>query len=229
MRKIFVLVLLFAGLCFGDDNATETALPKCKNFDKSIIAYGKASDFISPDLVRVNFSIKAEAVSSKDAQTAVETLQKKLDEFLNTNNIKGENLQIISSGIDMKKEGGLLSKTTYIGYRYYKITIKMQNYATLVSDLVAVGGINDLNIEFDNSKLDEQKDKIRAKAVQNAQNKAIIMAKAGNSELCEIKEIEELEEFGNSLKLGAKEITSTSTNTGIIEINTEVKVKFGLL
>jgi hypothetical protein len=204
-------------------------LQKCKNLNKFITVYGSSQMQIAPDFAVVTFSIKSEATTQQDALNAVLNLGEKIDNFLNTNAILDTNRELLSSGVDMSKEGGLLSKTTYIGYRYYKIKItNLKSYAQFVSDLVAIGGISDLTIKFDDSKILEHKKTLKDAAIKDAFTKAQDFAYAAQTSPCEAIEIEELSDKENLRELSEKDIKSAMISSGPFIIETNVKVKFGL-
>ena len=206
------------------NDESQFQLQKCKNLNKFITVYGSSQMQITPDFAVVTFSIKSEATAQQDALNAVLNLGEKIDNFLNTNEILGINRELLSSGVDMSKEGGLLSKTTYIGYRYYKVKItNLKSYAQFVSDLVAIGGISDLTIKFDDSKILEHK-----RALKHALTKAQDFAYAAQTSPCEAIEIEELSDKENLRELSEKDIKSAMISSGPFTIETNVKVKFGL-
>jgi len=240
MKKL-ILSAFLAVFAFADGNLTEANssipaaeiqkldLPKCKSLDKFVIVHGSANLSVPPDVARVNFGIKSEAMTSSDAKKTNNSLAKKVDEFFNENGISSKDYKILSFGIDMKKEGGLLSKTTYIGYRYYDVTLKnLENYADFVSNLVTIGGISEISINFINSQIEDERNSVRIQAIINAANKAKVMANSLNAELCEAIEIDEIEDSNNAQILEASDVKSANINTGLITINSRVKVKFGI-
>ena len=211
------------------NDESQFKLQKCKNLDKFIVVYGSSQMQIVPDFAVVTFSIKTEATTQQDALNAVLNLGEKIDNFLNTNEILGINRELLSSGVDMSKEGGLLSKTTYIGYRYYRVKIaNLKSYAQFVSDLVAIGDISDLTIKFDDSKILEHKKTLKNAAIKDALTKAQDFAYAAQTSPCEAIEIEELSDKENLRELSEKDIKSAMISSGPFTIETNVKVKFGL-
>jgi len=144
-----------------------------------------------PDIASVNFTIRKEAKTVKEAQGAVAEIEKKALDLLKTNDIADKDIKTVNASFNPKYEykyGGACpmgycppGNSVIVGYEAYEsITIKIRNTDDVGKIIEELGtlGVTELtgpNFTVDNE--DALKAQARKLAIDDAKAKAKVLAK----------------------------------------------------
>jgi len=157
---------------------------------------GEGKVFAVPDIAAVSFSIVTEAKTSKEAQDQNSEKSKKVVEFLESQNIEDKDVK--TTGYSIYPQYSYprpiplgAESTTYPDY--YPSTPKITGYqvsqsfevkvrdlekiSAVLDGLVTAGANNIQNLGFQVDNEDELKEEARAKAIENAKEKAAMLKK----------------------------------------------------
>jgi len=143
-----------------------------------------------PDIANVYFTISKESKTVKEAQTLVAQIEKKSLDFLKENNVLEKDIKTTNASFSPKYDYGQIYCIKYpcpqrspviIGYQASEsITVKIRNTDDVGKIMQGLGtlGVSDLsgpNFSIDNE--DGLKAEARKKAIDNAKEKAKVLAK----------------------------------------------------
>ena len=143
-----------------------------------------------PDIANVYFTISQNAKTVKEAQTLVAGIEKKSLDFLKTNNVLDKDIKTANASFYPKYDYGQIYCIKYpcpqrnpviVGYTASEsITVKVRNTDEVGKIMQGLGtlGVSDLNgpnFSIDNEE--ELKTQTRKKAIDNAKEKAEVLAK----------------------------------------------------
>ncbi len=189
-----VIFVILCVICGGRDDRNEN---KYQNGNQNIITItGHGEVQAAPDIANVSFTIRKEAKTVKDAQTQVSEVEARVLAALKVNNVLEKDIKTVSVSFNPKYEyrydKQVVPCTQYncppnngnnviVGYEAYEnISIKIRNTDSagkIIQDLGALG-VTDLygpNFTIDNE--DGLKVQARKEAIDDAKNKAKILAK----------------------------------------------------
>jgi len=182
--KTIVTALLFACLAFP---------LAAQNIDtrRKIEVYGSAEQEVTPDIIYISISLREyfkdnnnkNKVSIRELEQQLVTAVKKAgikDEDFTINNISSYN----AIDLDKKKDPGFLAS------KQYKIKVKDLEAINSILESVDAKGIQSTNISgYDHSRMTEIKNELRIKAVENAKQKALVIATALGDKLGKVLEV----------------------------------------
>lgn len=189
---VFVANTLFDGRGYGDGNKTPNTI--------AFSGHGEVN--AAPDIANIYFTITEDGKTVKDAQAEVATIEKKALDFLKVKGVEDKDVktanasfnpkyeyrQAVCPPIPMGSDGNQNSpyycprgKQVIVGYTASEsITVKIRNTDSVGDIMQGLGttGISDLNgPNFAIDKEDALKAEARKKAIDDAKQKAKILAK----------------------------------------------------
>ena len=187
---IFVLIIICAvKLIVGDDSFD-------KNKTENTIAFtGHGEVSAVPDVATFDFSISKDAKTVKEAQAEVAKVEKEALDFLRKNNVADKDIKTVNNSFYPKYEfqyskdvtcGALTcpprpSKEVVVGYTANEsITVKIRNTDDVGKITEGLGSIGVSNLNGPNFAVDKEdalKDSARKLAIDDAKNKAKVLAK----------------------------------------------------
>ena len=192
-RGIRIAILAFL-VAIGVSILTESVRNE-NNRPENVISFSGHGEVTAvPDIASVNFTIRKEAKTVKDAQANVAVVEKKVLDFLKTNKIEDKDIKTTNASFNPKYEYvyGKVICTTYgcppnpgknviTGYEAYEnITVKIRNTDDAGKIIEGLGslGVSELNgPNFTIDKEDALKAEARKQAIDNAKEKAESLAK----------------------------------------------------
>ncbi|GAA4801147.1 hypothetical protein GCM10023231_32390 [Olivibacter ginsenosidimutans] len=181
MRKIIAVLLLGTIVWSASAQNVDTR--------RKIEVYGSAEEEITPDIIYVSISLKEYFKDNKNKVT-IDELEKQLASAVKKAGIKTEDFTInnISSYnyVDPKekKDPGFLAS------KQYSIKVANLNAINEILANVDAKGIQSTNIaSYDHSQINEIKNQLRIKAVNNAKEKATVIAQALGDSLGDALEV----------------------------------------
>ncbi len=148
-----------------------------------------------PNIATINFTIKKEAKTVKDAEVQVSVLEKKVLESLKTNNIADKDIKTVYTSFNPKYEyryekvlcplgydcPPTPGRSVIVGYEAYEnINVKVRNTddAGKIVESLSTLGVSELNgPNFAIDKEDDLKAEARKQAIGQAKEKAEVLAK----------------------------------------------------
>jgi len=150
-----------------------------------------------PDIANIYFTINKEGKTVKEAQDAVALVEKTSLDFLKNNNVAEKDIKTSSASFNPKYEYVYSSQTlmpctqygcpsrpgknVISGYEASEsITVKIRNADNVGKIMQGLGGLNVTNLNGPNFAIDDEdalKTEARKKAINNAKEKAEILAK----------------------------------------------------
>ncbi|WP_028295535.1 SIMPL domain-containing protein [Olivibacter sitiensis] len=173
MKKIIM------SICFAILASLPVLAQNAAPIQNKIEVYGYAEEEITPDIIYINISLKEYfADNNNKNRVGIDQLEKQLIDAVKKAGLKEEDLTInnVSSYTiydKKKKDPGFLASKQYL--------LKVSNLNTLNNLFGSLDerGIQSTSISrYDYSKMTEIKNQLRIKAVQNAKQKATVLAEA---------------------------------------------------
>lgn len=182
----YIAVLIFSEIK-KDSMLGESTVPATISFS------GHGEVTAVPDIANINFNISKDAKTAKEAQAAVAVIEKKVLDFLKTNNVADKDIQTANASLYPKYEYGSTNqicplngycpppKQVIVGYTAFEsINIKVRNTDDVGKIMQQLGtlGVSELNgPNFAIDKEDALKAEARKKAIDDAREKAKVLAK----------------------------------------------------
>lgn len=188
--KIALIVLL--AIAIANFTVESFSHGEDRNKAENTIAFtGHGEVNASPDIASINFTIRQEAKTVKEAQVAVAGIEKKALDLLKTNNIADKDIKTVSASFNPKYEykyGGACTanycppgNSVIVGYEAYEsINVKIRNTDDVGKIIEGIGaiGVTELNgPNFTVDKEDTLKAEARKLAIDDAKAKAKVLAK----------------------------------------------------
>ena len=189
--RILIIVLLAVGISSVVSNLSNQGLKGDKQVN-TISFSGHGEIKAVPDIANINFTIRKEAKTVKDAQDGVAQVEKKALDLLKTSNIADKDIKTESVSFNPKYDyqyGSAIpcqyncppGKSVITGYEAYEsISVKIRNTdnaGKVIQGLGALGvtELNGPNFTVDNE--DALKVQARKEAIDDAKGKAQVLAK----------------------------------------------------
>lgn len=192
--------------------------------DNRIVVLGEATMEIPADRVVFNISLRFNDLTNiQTAYSKHKKAENQLLDFLKSNNIPNSNISytLISIGQETDFDSQTRKKTFSFGTTQ-NISVKIEDvkkYAEFMIKLISVG-FTDVSTSFTSSQENEFRDILIKKAIETAQKKAEVMAKASNRTIHQISKISDTDETDTVFRYNDLSYsTTTSPNgSGITEI-----------
>ncbi len=148
-----------------------------------------------PDIAGVNFTIRKEAKTVKEAQDAVAEIEKKALEFIRSKNVQDKDIKVVNASFNPKYEYRYDYKTLYpcsgyncpagkniiVGYEAYEsINLKIRNTDSVGEVMQGIGALGVEELSGPNFMIDDEdglKAEARKEAIVDAKAKAKVLAK----------------------------------------------------
>ncbi|MEK7105031.1 MAG: SIMPL domain-containing protein [Patescibacteria group bacterium] len=195
--KVFRIALLVALVAVGVSFLTETVRNESNRQENTITFSGHGEVSAVPDIANVYFTISKDSKTVKEAQALVAEIEKKSLDFLKENNVLEKDIKTSNASFYPKYEYKYDTKITMPCTQYNcpptpgknvitgytaseSITVKVRNTDDVGKIMQGLGtlGVSDLNgpnFAIDNE--DGLKAEARKKAIDNAKEKAEVLAK----------------------------------------------------
>ncbi|NBI27696.1 SIMPL domain-containing protein [Chengkuizengella marina] len=203
----------------------------------SITVTGKGEFTVEPDVAFVTVAIETKGDTAKDSQEQNAKVVKEVEKVISgTYKLNNEDMQTIRFNVYPKYQYKENQAPVLLGYETnhtLKITYRdLQQIGKLLDDLTKTGVNRVHNIEFGTEKSDEYELVAIEKAMNNAKNKAEVIAKAENKKIKGIIHVVQGNpNFSNPFPVyavneAAMDSSRTSISSGQIKIVTNVSVQY---
>lgn len=235
MRNIFITLILIIG-SINMVLANEIGL---------ISVLGNSEESFQPDMASISVRIWGKGKSAKIAQEESQKYYSVLAAAINKHNIDKKDLK--TSHLSINPEYTWNEKTKknehlgYISSQIISVTVKkITELGPFIDSLtsskdVDLGGLSINSMHFDISKRADEEQRLLAKAVEDAQNKANILAKAAKVKIKGVHKIAPIENqshrppisFARSdVMMKSSASQPTEIHTGEIKLNSVVAIDF---
>ncbi len=189
---LIILCVYFGVKIFGDIRHSGMRGEKSTPSTISFSGHGEVNAV--PDIANVYFTISKDARTAKDAQAAVAVIEKKALDFLKSKNVGEKDIKTSNASVYPKYEGSCLGvagslgtwncnnyKQMLVGYTASEsITVKIRNVDDSGSIMQGLGGLGVTDLNGPNFAIDNEdslKAQARKKAIDDAKEKAKVLAK----------------------------------------------------
>ncbi|QNL50107.1 SIMPL domain-containing protein [Olivibacter sp. SDN3] len=191
MKKLVIAMVLGA--------ITLSASAQNVDTRRKIEVYGSAEEEVTPDIIYVAISLKEYFKDSNNKnKITIDELEKQLALSVKKAGIKEEDFTINNISSYAQNDPKKKKDPGFLASKQYRIKVSNLNAINTILDGVDAQGIQSTSISgYEHSKITEIKNELRIRAVNNAKEKASVMAQA----------------LGDTLGQ-ALEVTDTNTDAG---------------
>jgi len=188
--KIALLVLL--AIAIANFTVDSFSHGEYGNKTENTIAFtGHGEVSATPDIANINFTIRKEAKTVKEAQSQVTVVEKSALDLLKTNNITDKDIKTVNASFNPKYEykyggacpGGYCppGNSVIVGYEAYEsINVKIRNTDDVGKIIEGIGALGVTELTGPNFAIDKEdtlKAEARKLAIDDAKAKAKVLAK----------------------------------------------------
>lgn len=167
-----------------------------KILQRTVTVSASGSVQAAPDQARINTGVSSDAPTAREALTKNSDAMSKVIAELKTGGVDAKDIQTNAFNVEpvmnYPKDG---APPTVSGYRVTnQVIVLVRDLGKLgdALDKLVSAGANQINgLEFGVSNAETLADDARAKAMENARRRAVLLAKAGGAELGEVVQIAE--------------------------------------
>jgi len=225
-----IIVAAFIFMWYQIRTPYKEQVPNQQWITNTISVNGEWKAYAVPDTFVINASVSESGATTKEAQTRMEEKILKIKEVLWNNNVKKENIKTVSVNVypEYDRSNSQRKLLWYRADQSIEIEVNWswftQKWAAIISQLGDVGWINVNNTYFNLKDKDKAVQEARAKAFENAKQKAEQLSKLWNLNLWKASMISESESSNIPWPYPmyyAKDMNSVAWSAGGAEMNTQ--------